>query len=85
MSLGPWAAQVLDAPGLRDDFYRSQLDWSARNWLAICLGAKIWLWHGTTEAVRCIEGRMVDVLEGIARTTSLAALTFDFMHGMRAG
>ena len=36
--------RVLDAPGLRDDYYISVLDWSALNVVAVALDATVYLW-----------------------------------------
>ena len=36
--------KVLDAPGLVDDFYVDILDWSASDYLGICLSDQLYLW-----------------------------------------
>jgi len=43
--------QVLDAPGLRDDYYVNLLSWSAQNVIAVALHDSVWLWHGATSRV----------------------------------
>lgn len=42
---------ILDAPGLRDDFYLNLLDWSKTNILAVALAADIYLWKESDRAV----------------------------------
>ena len=45
--------KVLDAPGLADDFYLNNVDWSARNIVAVGLGSSIYLWSAhTSKAVK---------------------------------
>jgi WD40 repeat protein len=44
--------RILDAPGIRDDFYVNVLDWSTTGTLGIALDDSVYLWHdGKT---RCI-------------------------------
>ncbi|KAK9457743.1 WD40-repeat-containing domain protein [Dipodascopsis uninucleata] len=44
--------RVLDAPGLRDDFYTNLLSWSATtNDLAVGLGSEVYVWQESTGAV----------------------------------
>lgn len=40
--------RVLDAPGIRDDFYLNLLDWAPDNKLAIALGRTVYVWDATT-------------------------------------
>jgi len=42
---------VLDAPGLKDDFYLNLVDWSAANVVAVALGSTVYLWSGATGTV----------------------------------
>ena len=42
---------MLDAPGLKDDFYLNLIDWSASNIVAVALGSTVYLWSGTTGTV----------------------------------
>ncbi|KAI1728294.1 cell division cycle protein 20 like protein [Ditylenchus destructor] len=37
--------RILDAPGIRDDFYAHLTDWSASNVVAVALGQIIYLWN----------------------------------------
>jgi cell division cycle 20-like protein 1 (cofactor of APC complex) len=46
--------KVLDAPGLKDDFYLNLIDWSQRNVLAVGLGSRVYLWSATTAKVESI-------------------------------
>jgi WD40 repeat protein len=43
--------KVLDAPGLKDDFYLNLIDWSQRNVLAVGLGSRVYLWSAATAKV----------------------------------
>eukprot|EP00158_Paraphelidium_tribonemae_P007780 Partr_v1_DN28356_c1_g1_i1_m78991 putative Cell division cycle 20 len=43
--------RILDAPGIADDFYRSLLDWSQLNVLAVGLGSSVYLWDATQGGV----------------------------------
>ncbi|KAI8818520.1 WD40-repeat-containing domain protein [Fimicolochytrium jonesii] len=43
--------RVLDAPGMRNDYYIDVLDWSADNILAVGLGNKVYLWEEHTSAI----------------------------------
>ncbi|KND01612.1 uncharacterized protein SPPG_03409 [Spizellomyces punctatus DAOM BR117] len=46
--------RVLDAPGLKNDYYINVLDWSANNILAVGLNNKVYLWDAATTAIHCI-------------------------------
>ncbi|XP_078096180.1 cell division cycle protein 20 homolog [Mustelus asterias] len=37
--------RVLDAPGLKDDYYLNLVDWNAANLVAIALSNAVYLWH----------------------------------------
>uniref|UniRef100_A0A3P9N3Q3 Cell division cycle 20 homolog n=1 Tax=Poecilia reticulata TaxID=8081 RepID=A0A3P9N3Q3_POERE len=39
--------KILDAPGLRNDFYLNLLDWSSRNVLAVALDNSVYLWDAS--------------------------------------
>lgn len=43
--------RVLDAPGLKDDFYVNLLDWGRRNILGVALGPSVYLWSGKDGSV----------------------------------
>lgn len=45
---------VLDAPGLRDDYYLNILDWSTQNLLAVALNEAVYIWDAEKEAVRLL-------------------------------
>lgn len=45
---------VLDAPGLRDDYYLNILDWSAQNLLAVALNEAVYVWDAERDAVRLL-------------------------------
>lgn len=62
---------ILDAPGLRDDFYLNILDWSQKDSLAIALDDTVYLWMastGTVEAVCQVNGRN-DYIASVAFST----------------
>lgn len=52
--------QALDAPGLRDDFYASLLDWSKQNVVSVALKDAIWLRQNSDGQV-CRDTAMMDV------------------------
>ena len=60
--------KVLDAPGIRDDYYLNLLDWSSTNVVAVALGAKVYLWHGATSNV----SQLLDLDEQVEQVTSIA-------------
>uniref|UniRef100_A0A3B3UYZ8 Cell division cycle 20 homolog n=1 Tax=Poecilia latipinna TaxID=48699 RepID=A0A3B3UYZ8_9TELE len=39
--------KILDAPGLRNDFYLNLLDWSSRNVIAVALDNSVYLWDAS--------------------------------------
>jgi WD40 repeat protein len=43
--------KILDAPGLKDDFYLHLLDWSVTDTLAVGLGNAVYLWNGIDASV----------------------------------
>lgn len=45
-------AQLLDAPGLEDNFYLNVVDWSSCNALAVGLGSCVYLWNACSTKVR---------------------------------
>jgi WD40 repeat protein len=45
------AYKVLDAPGLKDDFYLHLLDWSDNDFLAVGLESSVYLWEHETGSV----------------------------------
>ncbi len=45
------ADKVLDAPGIRDDYYLNLLDWSVHNVLAVALGRTLYLWNATSSQI----------------------------------
>uniref|UniRef100_A0A915DJM7 HMG box domain-containing protein n=1 Tax=Ditylenchus dipsaci TaxID=166011 RepID=A0A915DJM7_9BILA len=48
--------RILDAPGIRDDFYANLTDWSYSNVVAVALGQAIYLWNADKgEADKLIE------------------------------
>lgn len=45
--------KVLDAPGLADDFYLNNVEWSSRNVIGVGLGSAVYLWSAhTSRAVK---------------------------------
>lgn len=46
------AEQVLDAPGLINDYYLNLIDWGKKNLLAVCLGEGAFVWNPASQ-----EGR----------------------------
>ena len=48
--------KVLNAEGLRDDFYLSLVDWSSRNIVAVAIQQSVYLWNATTtETTKLVE------------------------------
>ncbi|GJM85401.1 hypothetical protein PR202_ga01847 [Eleusine coracana subsp. coracana] len=43
--------KILDAPDMQDDFYRSLLDWSSHDVLAVGLGSCVYLWNANRDKV----------------------------------
>ncbi|KAK3158336.1 hypothetical protein QOZ80_2AG0135820 [Eleusine coracana subsp. coracana] len=41
--------KILDAPDMQDDFYRSLLDWSSHDVLAVGLGSCVYLWNANRD------------------------------------
>ena len=46
------AEVLLDAPGLKDDFYQNILDWSSKNFIAIALQNEVYLWNGSDGSIQ---------------------------------
>lgn len=63
-------SSILDAPGLRDDFYLNILDWSARDQLAVALEDTVYIWDEASGAVKAVC--QVD-----DRTDYIASVAFD--------
>ncbi|XP_048400089.1 cell division cycle protein 20 homolog isoform X2 [Stegostoma tigrinum] len=56
--------KVLDAPGLKDDYYLNLVDWNAANLVAIALSDTVYLWHpekGVHEAISVEPGYISSV------------------------
>ncbi|GCC26729.1 hypothetical protein chiPu_0005147 [Chiloscyllium punctatum] len=56
--------KILDAPGLKDDYYLNLVDWNAANLVAIALSDTAYLWHpelGVHEAVNVEAGYISSV------------------------
>ncbi|KAJ2849287.1 substrate-specific activator of APC-dependent proteolysis, partial [Coemansia erecta] len=49
--------KVLDAPGIRDDYYLNLMDWSASNRVAVALGSEVYVWDAQSSAT----SRLCDV------------------------
>lgn len=48
--------RILDAPEIVNDYYLNLLDWSRNNYLAVALGAHIYLWNaGSGEITELME------------------------------
>lgn len=45
---------ILDAPGLRDDFYLNLLDWNSRNGLSIALNNAVYLYDYEKQQTHCV-------------------------------
>ncbi len=45
---------VLDAPGLRDDYYLNILDWSSSNVLAVALDSAVYIWDAKSSCVQLL-------------------------------
>lgn len=43
--------KVLDAPGLKDDYYLNLLSWGANNILAVALGPAVYLWDAASGSI----------------------------------
>lgn len=62
------AEQVLDAPGMINDYYLNLIDWGKKNLLAVCLGDGAFLWNPSSQ-----EGRQFYTSENPLMTpTSIA-------------
>ena len=48
LCLSPHVAQVLDAPGLNDDFYVNTMDWSRQDLLCVALRSHIYVYNVVT-------------------------------------
>ncbi|KAK3813440.1 MAG: WD40-repeat-containing domain protein [Benniella sp.] len=46
--------KVLDAPGLKDDYYLNLMDWSCSNMIAIGLDKSVFLWDAETGNAECL-------------------------------
>ncbi|GCB71502.1 hypothetical protein scyTo_0008853 [Scyliorhinus torazame] len=56
--------KVLDAPGLKDDYYLNLVDWNAANLVAIALSNAVYLWHpdkGMQETISVESGYISSV------------------------
>ncbi|XP_060712358.1 cell division cycle protein 20 homolog [Hemiscyllium ocellatum] len=56
--------KILDAPGLKDDYYLNLVDWNAANLVAIALSDTAYLWHpelGVHEAINVESGYISSV------------------------
>ena len=47
----PTPFKVLDAPGIKDDFYLNLLDWSETNLLSVALSSSVYLWNANNGKV----------------------------------
>ncbi|KAJ3295836.1 ubiquitin-protein transferase activating protein [Borealophlyctis nickersoniae] len=52
------AERILDAPGLKNDYYINVLDWSSRNVVLVGLGSKCYVWDGATQKVEEVFGTL---------------------------
>ena len=59
--------KVLDAPGIKDDFYLNLMDWSSQNIVAVALGASVYCWYGATGKV----SKLCDLDETREQVTSV--------------
>jgi cell division cycle 20, cofactor of APC complex len=68
--------RVLDAPGIKDDFYLNLLAWSCRNELAVALEENTYIWRASTGSAahlaECSEGNWVTSLDWSADGAFLA-------------
>ncbi|XP_032891055.1 cell division cycle protein 20 homolog B [Amblyraja radiata] len=66
--------KVLDAPGLKDDYYLNLVDWNAANFVAIGLSNVVYLWHPETGAQEAItvESEYISSLAWIKDRNNLA-------------
>ncbi|KAK9449169.1 ubiquitin-protein transferase [Limtongia smithiae] len=48
------AERILDAPGIRDDYYLNLLDWSCSNQVAIALDRDLYVWNAETGTVNSL-------------------------------
>ncbi|KAK9474141.1 WD40-repeat-containing domain protein [Dipodascopsis tothii] len=46
--------RVLDAPGMRNDYYLNLLDWSVKNTVAVALDESLYMWNPVTAATQCL-------------------------------
>ncbi|XP_051890866.1 cell division cycle protein 20 homolog [Pristis pectinata] len=69
--------KVLDAPGLKDDYYLNLVDWNAANLVAIALSNAVYLWHpekGVHKALN-VESGYISSLAWIKDRNNLAVGT----------
>jgi cell division cycle protein 20 (cofactor of APC complex) len=68
--------KVLDAPGMRDEFYSHLLDWSSKNVLAVALGQSVYLWNATSSEIHQLmetpENIDISCLSWVGDGTTLA-------------
>ena len=81
ISRQPW--KVLDAPGLKDDFYLNLVDWSASNCVAVALGSTVYLWSGQTGTVTklCEYGGSAGGSRGAAVNDSVCSVSWSKRGG----
>lgn len=65
------ADRVLDAPGIRADYYLNLLDWSSQNMLAVALDRSLYLWNATSSEIECLF-EMEDVQDHITSVSWMA-------------
>lgn len=73
--------KILDAPGLKDDFYLNLLHWSSSNLLAVGLENTVYIWNATsgsvTEFCKTSEDEYISSLKWAADGSYLAIGTSD--------
>jgi hypothetical protein len=71
--------RMLDAPGIRDDYYLNLLSWGPNNILAVALGPVVYLWDPTTGQINDIPALEVCVVHLLCVLSSVDCIAV--VHG----
>eukprot|EP00210_Caulerpa_lentillifera_P004336 g4135.t1 len=75
--------KILDAPGLKDDFYYNLIHWSSKNILAVGLGKSLYMWIASSSAVEELNGSSQnrDEISSLSWSQGATALAMGTRHG----
>ncbi|KAJ2688054.1 substrate-specific activator of APC-dependent proteolysis [Coemansia spiralis] len=73
--------KVLDAPGIRDDYYLNLMDWSPDNRLSVALNSEVYVWDAESSQTT----RLCDVGEGGDWVTSVRWADSHLAIGLNSG